>query len=110
MRSRRSPPTPMPDIHTLVDVDAGTDRIVVTPKRRSGDAWETSLLVVVAVAVVEDTDPERLPPLYDSVDPEALDTLLASAGEEAGLTVRFEYAGYEVRLDSNARVELRRRE
>lgn len=97
----------MPDIDTLVEVHWEPDRIVVEPTVDPGDV---SFLVVVAVAAVEGTDPERLPPLYDSVDPDALDAVLDTAGDGAGMNVSFEYEGYEVRTRPSGRVELRPRE
>ncbi|SDR39048.1 HalOD1 output domain-containing protein [Natronobacterium texcoconense] len=49
------------------------------------------------IADCEDCDPAALPPLYEAIDPEALATLLESP---AAVTVRFEYAGYEVVIGS----------
>ena len=45
------------------------------------------------IAAREGCDPMALPPLSEAVDPEALTTLLESP---ADVTVRFEYAGYDV--------------
>lgn len=45
------------------------------------------------IAAHEGCDPATLPPLYRAVDPEALTAVLESP---AVVTVRFEYAGYEV--------------
>lgn len=52
-----------------------------------------SVRVVNAVAVVADEDPLTMAPLYDVVDPDALDRLLD--GEIDG-QVQFAYAGHEV--------------
>ena len=57
--------------------------------------------VVSAVAVAADRDPVSLPPLYERVDPEALDALFASSptgGAADGLCVTFAYEGYEVTI------------
>ncbi|OTF01990.1 hypothetical protein B9G49_00135 [Halorubrum sp. SD683] len=81
--------------------------MVVTP---NAAAVRVSLLVVVAVAAVEDVDPEQLPPLHDSVEPETLDTLVDTAGDGIGLNVRFEYEGYDVHARPGGRLELRPRE
>lgn len=43
---------------------------------------------------MEEQDPIDLPPLYDSVDPDALDRLAESS------TIQFEYAGYNITVDS----------
>lgn len=45
-----------------------------------------------------------LPPLYDAVDPDALDALFGSSG--AASTVQFRYAGYRVTVDGARRVTL----
>lgn len=49
--------------------------------------------VLAAVADCADVDPTRLPPLYDTIDPDALDAIFR--GGRPG-RVTFEYAGYEV--------------
>lgn len=49
--------------------------------------------VIAAVAELEGVDEQELHrPLYDVVDPDALDTLFRNASA----TVRFEYLGYDV--------------
>ena len=58
-----------------------------------------SLEIIEQIASLEETDPMALPPLYDAIDPEALDSLSqpsASDGARAGATVRFTYCGYDV--------------
>ncbi|AGB36627.1 HalOD1 output domain-containing protein [Natronococcus occultus] len=52
------------------------------------------IAVIEAVAGATDSDPLNLPPLYESVDPDALNTLFN--GSETGTQVAFEYAGLEV--------------
>ncbi|WP_255198456.1 HalOD1 output domain-containing protein [Halorarius litoreus] len=47
---------------------------------------------------------ETLPPLYDAVDPDALDALLGRHG--ATPTVRFSYSGYDVMIDGSGAVRL----
>ena len=59
--------------------------------------------VVANVAQVSDTDALELPPLYDAVDPEALETLVATLGHGE---VSFDYAGYSVTVDSSGSVSL----
>lgn len=46
-----------------------------------------------------DRDHETVPPLYEAIDPEALESVLESPGT---VTVRFEYAGYDVVIRSDA--------
>lgn len=57
--------------------------------------------VVRAVADLADADLVDLPPLYEAVDPDALDALFR--GRPAGC-VAFDYAGYTVTLRENAEV------
>lgn len=53
-----------------------------------------SLEIVDRVAEMEEQDPLDLPPLYDSIDPDALDRLSKSN------KIQFEYAGYKITIDS----------
>ena len=59
--------------------------------------------VVQQVAARSGTDPMELPRLYDAIDPDALDAVLADlpAGE-----VRFRYAGYTVSVENGGDVRL----
>ncbi|MFB1062412.1 HalOD1 output domain-containing protein [Natrinema sp. H-ect4] len=50
--------------------------------------------VIEAVAEATDSDPLDLPPLYEAVDPDALNTLFDSS--ETSGQVSFPYAGFEV--------------
>lgn len=79
---------------------------------RPGDAGrpdhgdtEPSVRVVTAVAAAKGIDPRECPPLYRSVDPEALDGLLTGRAGTSS-RVSFEYAGYDVTVDSDWRVSL----
>lgn len=72
------------------------------------DTVSTCTAIVEAVAAVSDRDPADLPPLYETIDPDALNTLLGPAGERSDrpLAVSFAYFGYGVRVDRNA-IEIR---
>lgn len=75
------------------------------------EAWSASVAVVSALAVLTDTDPLDLPPLDRSVDSHALDRLVDPNSERtADATVRFSTDGYDVAVDSDGHVTLRRRE
>ncbi|HMB49043.1 HalOD1 output domain-containing protein [Natronoarchaeum rubrum] len=66
-----------------------------------GDA--PSIAVVALVGTLEGVPSADLAPLYDSVDPEALDSLHESlVGSDAGSTVVFPYAGYEITVTAAA--------
>lgn len=54
--------------------------------------------VIRAAAVLEDVDETVLEPLYDSVDAEALDSLMTSGN--SATRVEFEYHGYSVMVTS----------
>jgi len=76
--------------------------------------------VVEAVAEAADVDPipgdaadgvAALEPLYDAVDPEALDAVFRPAGSDAtspGGRITFSYASYEVTASSDGRITVRR--
>lgn len=65
-----------------------------------------SLRVVDALAAATDTDPLELAPLYEVVDPEALDRLF-DADATGRARVQFEYDGHavEVRGDGTVAVD-----
>jgi len=63
---------------------------------------EDSLGIVYRVAELEGTTPLELPPLHETVDPDALDTLLDSEG----VTVSFDYYGYYVYMTSDGTVAI----
>jgi len=57
--------------------------------------------VVERVAAESNRDALELPPLYDAVDPDALDALVEGLSEGE---VEFCYAGYEVSVNSDGAV------
>lgn len=66
-------------------------------------ADSVSMVVVSFVAALEDVPTAELDPLYDSVDPEALDSLhesLVSGGADGH--VAFPYEGYEITVGADA--------
>ncbi|WP_415380468.1 HalOD1 output domain-containing protein [Halosimplex sp. TS25] len=54
-----------------------------------------STAVIEAVAAAEGVAPTELDPIYDAIDPEALDTLLADQND-ASTCVRFDISGWTV--------------
>ena len=62
--------------------------------------------VVEEVSTAEGVSPSSLPPLYDAVDPEALETLLTSTrdGQSAPVRVSFPYEGYTVTVTDGGEV------
>ncbi|NHN46034.1 hypothetical protein G9464_00285 [Halostella sp. JP-L12] len=58
--------------------------------------------VVKAVADAVGTSPNELPPLYRTVDPDALETVL----DAPGACARFEYAGHVVEVRGDGTVSV----
>ena len=73
------------------------------------NAPSLSETVVTTVAEREGVEPTELTPLYEVVDPDALDGLFAPLGGSPSTEgeVTFPYQGYEVTAYSTGRVELR---
>ncbi|MFB6303356.1 MAG: HalOD1 output domain-containing protein [Haloferacaceae archaeon] len=69
-----------------------------------GDDESTLAAVVRAVSAVEGVEPTDLPPLYEAVDPDALDRLVQSI-RSAGFVV-FSYADYTVAVHADDVVEV----
>lgn len=66
------------------------------------EAPVTPRLVVEAVARRKGVPATHLQPLYESIDPEALETLVEhERTEQSPVTVQFEYAGYRVVVSSH---------
>lgn len=59
--------------------------------------------VVRTVASTTDSDALELPPLYDVIDPEALESLVTRMAQGE---VVFAYAGHEVTVESDGAVSL----
>lgn len=77
----------------------------MTPKhdahvsRTINDDEAASTATIMAVAESVGTAPTELPPLAEAIDPEALDDLFASAGQDTRLT--FTYDGVQVTLEAD---------
>lgn len=67
------------------------------------DSLQIAVRIVDAVAGRTDSDALDLPPLYDSVDPGALETLVD--GMSAG-RISFRYAGFTVTVRSDRSIRL----
>ena len=53
--------------------------------------------IVRRVATATDSDPLELPPLYEAIDPDTLDSLVEGMADGE---LSFAYAGYQVSVDS----------
>lgn len=59
--------------------------------------------VVQSVAAYSDTDPLDLPPLYNAVDPDALEVTIQTMSEGK---IEFQYAGHSVTVNQEGIVEV----
>ncbi|MXR21494.1 HalOD1 output domain-containing protein [Halobacterium bonnevillei] len=62
--------------------------------------------VIQKVATASGTDALELPPLWDAIEPDALDTLVAGMVDGE---VSFAYAGYDVTVTSDETISLQER-
>ena len=63
--------------------------------------------VVERIAKCEGVEPTELPPLYETVDPDALNSLVSHArGGKATLRLRFRYFSYEVTVTEEGVIHL----
>lgn len=69
-----------------------------------------STAVIETLAVALDRDPTKITPLYDSVDPDAVDTLVSQnrkASAAGNPTVSFLHDGHEVTVDAAGTIVVR---
>ncbi|MFP8953906.1 HalOD1 output domain-containing protein [Natrialbaceae archaeon A-arb3/5] len=64
--------------------------------RIDDDTASVSIAIVNAVAAKREDDPTSLPPLYDWIDPDALDQLFTNGHE---LAISFEYDDHEISVE-----------
>ena len=68
-----------------------------------------STKVIQRVAAVMDRTATELPPLYETIDPEALDAVIDSARtDESSLEFQFTYSGCQVRITGSGAVHVER--
>lgn len=73
------------------------------------DGQDVVYQISEAVTAQTDTEISALPPLYETIDPDALDVFLnCSNGAESQTewSVEFPYCGYEVTVDSTGELRL----
>lgn len=93
----------MADNDSVVDRSSARDRRRIRQKY-DWDSTTPSGAVVETVAVVTDTAPTELDRLQDTIDADALDTLVGRGDRDSPLQVGFEYADTEVRVDRDGTV------
>jgi len=69
-----------------------------------GTGRSAAVRVTEEVAEREGTDPLDLEPLYEAVDPDALDAFCRTGGPDASVT--FAYLGYRVTVDGTGEVDV----
>lgn len=82
----------------------------MTPSAPAGGDPPVSVQVVDAVAEAEGVDPTRLsPPLYEAVNTEALNALVANTEPTDHTTIRvsFSYHGYMVTVRGDGQISLK---
>ena len=98
-----------PDVDHQGSPEYGTDSKVVR-KQYAWSSVDPSTAVVEAVAAALDTDPIDLKPLYDVVNPDALDALMRSSQRADGAgeaTASFEFVDRQVTVRSSGTVTVR---
>lgn len=66
--------------------------------------YRPSEQIVNAVAASSNTPPEELPPLFDTIDPDALDQLFHRRGTHG--RIEFQYAGFQLLAQNDGGIEL----
>ncbi|HMB50116.1 HalOD1 output domain-containing protein [Natronoarchaeum rubrum] len=79
-----------------------------TPQRDDSAAQSPSEAVVEALADAKGVDPLELEPLYQVIDPDALDALFdgTAGGDRRQGRVEFRTSGYRVEVTASGRVHL----
>lgn len=76
-----------------------------SPSIHHAGSSPVSTNVLEAIAQVEETDPVDIPcPLYEVIDPDALDTLYRTGG--SAVVVEFTYCGYSVTVQRDGEVSV----
>lgn len=84
-----------------------THTLATDAPRSSIQADNVTERIVDAVAAATNADALELPPIYDAVDPEALDVLCRHAtGTHESIRVEFEFAGCTVLVEARECVEV----
>ncbi|WP_276261483.1 HalOD1 output domain-containing protein [Haloglomus litoreum] len=62
--------------------------------------------VVEATSTVTGRDPLDMEPLFDVVDPDALETLVAGPAGSAGVSVSFQFEGRQITVQRGGRIHI----
>lgn len=86
------------ELRAAVEYDSETD----TYRASCDSTGSMSLAIISTLAAVSGTDPRESEPLYATVDPDALDSLVSTAGDD--IRIAFEHAGYHVVVDGTREI------
>lgn len=86
--------------YTYITDSRPVTRTIMGPST-SVSSVPTSLAIVSRVADAEGVESRELAPLYESVDPDALDALVDSVTGGSTLSVQFTYCGYVVTVNAD---------
>lgn len=87
--------------------DASNDAPVLAEARWERDSENTPVYAVVtAVADARDSDLVELPPLADSINPDALNDMFLSRAETTVGQIDFQYMGHRVVVHGNGAVRV----
>ncbi|WP_226008300.1 HalOD1 output domain-containing protein [Natrinema salinisoli] len=94
---------------TQINTDESSAEITLsTTAKWEQDTENTPVYAVVsAVSEASGLDIVELPPLYEVINPDALNALFTSRAEPAVRKVSFEYAGYDIVVRGTGAVEVR---
>lgn len=94
------------------DISSGTDESPTNATARVRYEWSEpdcpSTAVIEAVAATTDREPTTMPPLYDHIDPDALDAIMTARtnGTSNAITASFAYGGVTVRVGSTGWIDV----
>lgn len=86
--------------------DEGNDDRGVWTSRWNGNGQSPSLAIVDALVDLQDTAPTSLDPLYNSIEADALDTLLRH-DTGARVAVEFRYGDYSITVKNDGEIQIR---
>ncbi|WP_276254572.1 HalOD1 output domain-containing protein [Halomontanus rarus] len=87
--------------------DASNDGPIIAEATWDRESENTPVYAVVtAVAAAHDSDPVELPPLADSINPDALNDLFLARGETTVGQLDFHYLGYRVVVHGDGAVRV----
>ena len=80
----------------------------IQPSTDWGGSLTPSISLIEELSEMTDRDPLTMPPLYDSIDTDALDSLLSNASTNGHptVTVSFEYDGYSISIESSGNITI----